>query len=168
MKPFEVVMPCGDRSAGCFCSLSFPPRAAIAAGGGSIGEGIACFASEEAQRSARPSVAGGNAPLSARPRDALSPRFDSFRIATRRWFRADGTSLYGTGMAGDRVSQRSTVTCRNYDAYGHDSADPHLYQSHPCARCAQDGSAFMPFDTTYRAHRFNRQHRLHRRQPPLQ
>ena len=124
-----------------------------------IGEGIVRFhASEEAQRSARPSVAlvAPLPALGAAPADF--PEVPEFRMIQNRYAAVlaapEGTDFYGTGMVGGPLLRNGrSVTCWNYDAYGYDSNSPHLYQSHPWVLAVRaDGSAFgVLFDTTYRA-----------------
>ncbi len=125
----------------------------------SIGEGMVRFhASPEARRSARPSVAlfGAWPGLGEAPADF--PLAPEFRMVQNRYAASlsvpEGTSLYGTGMAGGPLLRNGrAVTCWNYDAYGYDSESPQLYQSHPWVLGVRgDGSAFgVLFDTTYRA-----------------
>jgi len=68
---------------------------------------------------------------------------------------AAGTSLYGTGeVAGPLLRNGSRVTAWNFDAYGYDERNSHLYQSHPWVLAVRaDGTAFgVLADTSYRCH----------------
>lgn len=124
----------------------------------SIGEGIVrYYASEEAQRSARPSVALVEPRAALGPAPANAPLVPDFRFIQNRYAAVvavpEGTSLYGTGMVGGPLLRNGrAVTCWNFDAYGYNSESPHLYQSHPWVLgVREDGSAFgVLFDTTYR------------------